>query len=50
MALSKDFDAKNGFLGGINIKPMGVPAKTDTQKDEPKKEEKKADGAKPAAK
>lgn len=42
MALSKDFDAKNGFLGGINIKPMGVPAKTDTPKDEPKKEEKKS--------
>lgn len=47
MALSKEFDPKNGFIGGINIKPMGVKnntqPKVEAPKDEPAvKEEKKA--------
>lgn len=39
MALSKEFDPKNGFMGGINIKPMGVnnitPTKVETPKIDP---------------
>ena len=47
MALSKEFDPKNGFIGGINIKPMGVKNNTQTKVEVPKdelavKEEKKA--------
>lgn len=35
MALSKEFDAKNGFIGGINIKPMGIKNNVPTQIDTP---------------
>lgn len=38
MALSKEFDPKNGFMGGINIKPMGINNKTVTNNESPKNE------------
>lgn len=55
MALSKEFDPKNGFMGGINIKPMGIknntPAREEAPKAEPAvKEEKKAVEVKPEKK
>lgn len=43
MALSKDFDAKNGFLGGINIKPLNVSNnQTKSKTEEPKVKSKEA--------
>ena len=50
MALSKEFDAKNGFLGGINIKPMNVSVQKVESPKEEKKEapvEKKTEDVKP---
>lgn len=42
MALSKEFDPKNGFLGGINIKPMNVkPTIENTPKEKANKNENK---------
>lgn len=52
MALSKEFDAKNGFLGGINIKPMNVSVQKVESPKEEKKEapiEKKTEDVKPKA-